>query len=67
MHQPFMDFQRAHVALVEHRIGADLNVIRAGRRVRDNAIGLEHPDGFLGLAEHFAQAGLQQVHSVLGG
>lgn len=65
--QPFVDFQGAYVALVEHRVGADLDVVSARRRVGHNTVGLEHADGFLGLAEHFVQPGLQQVHSLLGG
>ena len=66
VHQPFVDFQGAHIALVEHRIGADLDVVGAGRRIGDDAVGLEHPDGFLGFAKYLVQAMLQQVDRILG-
>jgi hypothetical protein len=67
VHQPFVDFKRTHVAVVEHRIGADLDVIGTRRRVRDDAVGLKHPDGFFGLAKHLVQPRLQQVHGIFGG
>lgn len=66
VHQSFVDFQRPDVALVEHRVGADLDVVGARRRVSDDAVGLEHADGFLGLAEHPVEAVLQQADGFLG-
>ncbi len=67
VHQAFMDFQGAHVAIVEHRIGADLDVVGPRRCIRNDAVGLEHANGFFRLAEHLVQAGLQQGDGVLGG
>ncbi|VVM60097.1 hypothetical protein PS681_01223 [Pseudomonas fluorescens] len=67
MHQTFVDLQRAHVAIVEHRVGTDLDVIGARCGVSNNAVRLEHANGFLGLAKDLVQTGLQQVHSVFGG
>ncbi|MCY1293487.1 hypothetical protein D9M70_427480 [compost metagenome] len=65
MHQPFVDFQGAHVALVEHGVGADLDVVGAGGGVGDYAVGLDYADGVV--AEHRAQPTLQHVHRVFGG
>ncbi|MCY1358650.1 hypothetical protein D9M69_451920 [compost metagenome] len=65
VHQPLVDFQGTHVALVEHRVGADLDVVGPRRGVGDDAIGLEHTDGVI--AEYRPQPALQQVHGVLGG
>jgi len=66
VHQPLVDFQSAHVALVEQRIAADLDVVGAGRGVGEDAIGLEHADYALALAEHRIKALLQQGDRLLG-
>src|SRR3546814_15601784 len=67
VYQAFMDFQGPNVTVVEHRIGTDLDVVGAGRRIGHDPVGLEHPDGFLGFAEDPVEAMLQQAYSVLGG
>ena len=67
VHQALVDLQRAHVALVEQGVGAHLDVVGAGRRVGDDAVGLEHADGALLLAEHGVQPRLEDRHDLLGG
>ena len=67
VHQALVDLQRAHVALVEQGVGAYLDVVGAGRRVGDDAVGLEHADGALLLAEHGVQPRLEDRYDLLGG
>ena len=67
MHQAFVHFQGFNVALVEHRVGADLDVVRTRRGIGKNAVGLEDPNGIFGLAKHLVEALLQQVDSLFGG
>lgn len=64
--QPLVHLQSAHVALVEQRVAADLDVVGAGRGVGDDAVGLEHANRALVLAEHPVQALLKLLHGSAG-
>ncbi|MNZ74885.1 hypothetical protein D3C78_933470 [compost metagenome] len=67
MHQAFVDFQCAYVTAVEHGISADLDVIGTRRGIGDDTVRLEHPNGVLGLVEHFVQASLEELYGLFGG
>ena len=62
-----MDLQRADIAVVEHRVSADLDVVGTGRRVGDDTVRLEYTDGLFSLTEHLVQAMLEYFHGLLGG